>query len=203
MFPQEDTAAGGIGANGEAKPMEEDEEEVDPLDAFMSQNDEHATQLIKQAEEKAKEEEEDIDPLDAFMAAEVLPAVTQNGLSKPSQPKVGSSDSFCMVCIFQSLRAWFQSLRAWLYGHSFLATCVYVTSGGEVTHPTAWLRQLFWEARFLSSLYSLQSSVAGVCRALAGNVRLFGEAGHWTLQRKPIFLCALMWHAFVGMGALK
>ncbi|BDA49746.1 DEAD-box ATP-dependent RNA helicase 42 [Coccomyxa sp. Obi] len=84
---EEDTAAGGVGANGEAKPMEEDEDEVDPLDAFMSQNDAHATQLIKQAEEKAKEEEEEIDPLDAFMAAEVLPAVTQNGLSKPSQAK--------------------------------------------------------------------------------------------------------------------
>lgn len=95
---QEDTAAGGIGANGEAKPMEEDEDDVDPLDAFMSQNDAHAIQLIKQAEEKAKEEEEEIDPLDAFMAAEVLPAVTQNGLSKPSQAKVGSSHSSSMIC---------------------------------------------------------------------------------------------------------
>lgn len=67
--------------------MEDDE--IDPLDAFMDQNDARATELIKKAEEKAKEEEEDeVDPLDAFMAAEVLPAVTQNGISKPSEAKV-------------------------------------------------------------------------------------------------------------------
>ncbi len=64
------------------------DDEVDPLDAFMNQNDTHVTALIKQAQEKAEEVEEEIDPLDAFMAAEVLPAVTQNGLNKTPQAQV-------------------------------------------------------------------------------------------------------------------
>lgn len=84
---QEDTAAGGVRVADDAAPMEEDDE-VDPLDAFMSQNDAHATQLIKQAQEKAQVVEEEIDPLDAFMAAEVMPAVTQNGLSKTPHAQV-------------------------------------------------------------------------------------------------------------------
>jgi hypothetical protein len=67
------------------------EEEVDPLDAFMSENDAKASVQIQQAQEKAKAVEgEEVDPLDAFMAAEVLPAVNQNGAqSTPAASLVG------------------------------------------------------------------------------------------------------------------
>ena len=102
---QEDTAAGGVGRTDD---MEEDEldpldafmndnaaktsapkrpvreptkdEDLDPLDAFMSQN-VPSNAAPKQEDTKPKQEhDEDIDPLDAFMAAEIIPVA--NGPSK-------------------------------------------------------------------------------------------------------------------------
>lgn len=58
------------------------EEEVDPLDAFMSANSAGVPEQVPVAEEKGKDEcatevtaadEEDVDPLDAFMNAQVIP----------------------------------------------------------------------------------------------------------------------------------
>lgn len=103
---QEDTAAGGVGRTDEGGDefVEDQEDEVDPLDAFMNENDAKATTLIRQAEETAKavDEEEEIDPLDAYMATEVLPAVNQNGAR--STPAASQVCPPCMTlsCCIQS-----------------------------------------------------------------------------------------------------
>lgn len=54
-----------------AQDLAEGSGEVDPLDAFMAEND-------RALEPAAGEDGEEIDPLDAFMAAEVAPAVRQD-----------------------------------------------------------------------------------------------------------------------------
>ena len=66
----------GPDADGQAD-MEEGGDEIDPLDAFMAENDGAAAAAIGAAQQAAPDEEEDVDPLDAFMAAEVLPSVKQ------------------------------------------------------------------------------------------------------------------------------
>jgi ATP-dependent RNA helicase DDX46/PRP5 len=64
----------------------QEEEEVDPLDAFMQQS---VLPEVKQQEEAAAaaEEEEEEDPLDAFMQNSVLPAVKQQDVAAPSPAK--------------------------------------------------------------------------------------------------------------------
>ena len=63
--------------------MEEGGDEIDPLDAFMAENDGAAAAAISAAQpaaaatQQAADDDEEADPLDAFMAAEVLPAVKQ------------------------------------------------------------------------------------------------------------------------------
>ena len=52
-----------------AQDLAEGSGEVDPLDAFMNEND--------KALDAARESEEEIDPLDAFMAQEIAPIVRQ------------------------------------------------------------------------------------------------------------------------------
>lgn len=77
--------AAGADADGQAD-MEEGGDEIDPLDAFMAENDGAAAAAIGAAEQAAApdDEEDDVDPLDAFMAAEVMPAVKQEPGSVPA-----------------------------------------------------------------------------------------------------------------------
>ena len=65
---QEDTAAGGVGRTDDM-----DEDDIDPLDAFMNENAAKASAPPKRPVRKAEEEEE-LDPLDAFMAQNTAPA---------------------------------------------------------------------------------------------------------------------------------
>lgn len=70
-------------------PMEEDE--VDPLDAFMQSNVLPAVQQAEAAQaqavaEAAPAEEDEVDPLDAFMQSNVLPAVQQQQQQQQKQP---------------------------------------------------------------------------------------------------------------------
>ena len=69
---QEDTAAGGVGRTDD---MEEDE--LDPLDAFMSDNAAKTSAPKRPVREPVKDEE--LDPLDAFMA--------QNNVGSSAAPK--------------------------------------------------------------------------------------------------------------------
>jgi hypothetical protein len=76
-----DNATAGTDADGQAD-MEEGGDEIDPLDAFMAENEGAAAAAISAAQQAAEatvqqDEAEEIDPLDVFMAAEVLPAVKQ------------------------------------------------------------------------------------------------------------------------------
>jgi len=67
--------------------MEEGGDEIDPLDAFMAENDGVAAAAMGAAQQPAAapdDEDDDVDPLDAFMAAEVLPAVKQESGTVPA-----------------------------------------------------------------------------------------------------------------------
>ena len=77
-------------ADGQAD-MEEGGDEIDPLDAFMAENDGAAAAAIGAAQQAAvpDDEDDDVDPLDAFMAAEVLPAVKQEPGSVPAAAAPG------------------------------------------------------------------------------------------------------------------
>ncbi|KAL4419032.1 hypothetical protein ABPG77_010019 [Micractinium sp. CCAP 211/92] len=89
-------AAAGATAPGGAAPMEEDE--VDPLDAFMQTS---VLPAVQQAEAGAGQalagpaaaatEEEEVDPLDAFMQSNVLPAVQQQQPQQPQQPAAAAA----------------------------------------------------------------------------------------------------------------
>ena len=68
MHKQEDTAAGGVGRTDDM-----DEDDIDPLDAFMNENAAKASAPPKRPVRKPVEEEE-LDPLDAFMAQNTAPA---------------------------------------------------------------------------------------------------------------------------------
>ncbi len=77
---QEDTAAGGMGRTDD---MEEDE--VDPLDAFMNDNAAKTSAPKRPVREPAKEEE--LDPLDAFMAQNTVASIAapKQEEAKPKQ----------------------------------------------------------------------------------------------------------------------
>ena len=75
-------------ADGQAD-MEEGGDEIDPLDAFMAENDGAAAAAISAAQPAAQDDDDDdVDPLDAFMAAEVLPAVKREPGGVPAAPGV-------------------------------------------------------------------------------------------------------------------
>ena len=86
-------AAAAVPKPGGLKPLAADDEEVDPLDAFMVENTSATAKQAADAKPQPMDAEADdeVDPLDAFMAG--LPASAPTAAASPAPPAAAAADA--------------------------------------------------------------------------------------------------------------